>query len=344
MNLAENLLKIHNDFHMVRFARTGGEACSIAIRIARAATKRSKIIASGYFGWHDWYLASNLKNKKSLDNLLLPGLDTSGVPKELKGTTLALKYGDEPGLKSLFRKNPKKIAAVIVEVQRNRNPNLKFLKLAKQLCNKHGAVLIFDEISSGFRINLGGIYLNYGLKPDIATLGKALGNGFPISAIMGKKSVMQYAQETFISSSYWTERLGYTAALETLKEYKKNKVDSHLKNIGKFFDEQFIKIMEDLKLPYKNSGLISVPAISFNSGDQLLDLKIKTFLTQELLKRRYIFSNTIYLSYKHNKENINRFFENFHEVLKNDSRNFSHNFFKKKIIGPICHSGFKRLT
>ena len=344
VKLADSLLKIHKDLEMVRFGKTGGEACAIAIRIARAATGKSKIIASGYFGWHDWYLASNLKNKKSLDNLLLPGLDTAGVPKELKGTTLALKYGDEEGLKKLFNKNNRQIAGVILEVQRNRTPNLNFLKLARKLCNKHKSVLIFDEISSGFRINLGGLYLKYNLRPDIVTLGKALGNGFPISAIMGKKNIMQAAQSTFISSSYWTERIGYVAALATINEYKKQKVDLHLKKIGKYFDIKFNKITNDLKLNFQNNGLISVPIISFNSGNQLMDLQIKTFLTQEMLKRGYLFSNVIYLSLKHNKKNIDRFFDNFYQILKKNSKNFSPRFFKKNLEGPICHSGFKRLT
>ena len=187
VELANKLVQIHKGMEMVRFGKTGGEACAIAVRIARAFTGRSKIIASGYFGWHDWYLASNLKNKKSLDNLLLPGLDTAGVPKELRGTTMALKYGDIKNLKKLFYKHGKSIAGIIVEVQRSREPNLEFLKLARKLCNKYKSVLIFDEVSSGFRINLGALYLNYNLKPDIVTLGKALGNGFSYFRSYGKK-------------------------------------------------------------------------------------------------------------------------------------------------------------
>ena len=344
VKLANNLVKIHKGMDMVRFGKTGGEACAIAVRIARAFTGRSKIIASGYFGWHDWYLASNLKNKKSLDTLLLPGLDTAGVPKELRGTTLALKYGDIKNLRKLFYKYGNSIAGIIVEVQRSREPNLEFLKLARKLSNKYKSVLIFDEVSSGFRINLGALYLNYNLKPDVVTLGKALGNGFPISAIMGKKSVMESAQGTFISSSYWTERTGFAAGLETLRQFKKNNVGEYLKNIGNYFDKNFKSLSNDLKLNFKNNGLISVPIISFNSGNKLIDLQIKTFLTQEMLKRGYIFSNVIYLSYKHNKKNIDRFFDNLYEVLKKNHKNFSPEFFKKKLDGPVCHSGFKRLT
>ena len=344
VELANKLVQIHKGMEMVRFGKTGGEACAIAVRIARAFTGRSKIIASGYFGWHDWYLASNLKNKKSLDNLLLPGLDTAGVPKELRGTTMALKYGDIKNLKKLFYKHGKSIAGIIVEVQRSREPNLEFLKLARKLCNKYKSVLIFDEVSSGFRINLGALYLNYNLKPDIVTLGKALGNGFPISAVMGKKNVMESAQGTFISSSYWTERTGFVAGLETLRQFKKKNVGEYLKNIGNYFDKNFKSLSSDLNLNFENNGLISVPIISFNSRSKSLDLQIKTFLTQEMLKRGYIFSNAIYLSYKHNKKNIDRFFDNFYEILKKNHKNFSPEFFKKKLDGPVCHSGFKRLT
>ncbi len=344
VKLANKLVQIHKGMDMVRFGKTGGEACAIAVRIARAFTGRSKIIASGYFGWHDWYLASNLKNKKSLDNLLLPGLDTAGVPKELRGTTMALKYGDIKNLKKLFYKHGKSIAGIIVEVQRSREPNLEFLKLARKLCNKYKSVLIFDEVSSGFRINLGALYLNYNLKPDIVTLGKALGNGFPISAVMGKKNVMESAQGTFISSSYWTERTGFVAGLETLRQFKKKNVGGYLRNIGSYFDKNFKSLSNDLKLNFKNNGLISVPIISFNSGNKSIDLQIKTFLTQEMLKRGYIFSNAIYLSYKHNKKNIDRFFDNLYEVLRKNHKNFSPKFFKKKLNGPVCHSGFKRLT
>ena len=344
VELANKLVQIHKGMEMVRFGKTGGEACAIAVRIARAFTGRSKIIASGYFGWHDWYLAANLKNKKSLDNLLLPGLDTAGVPKELRGTTMALKYGDIKNLKKLFYKHGKSIAGIIVEVQRSREPNLEFLKLARKLCNKYKSVLIFDEVSSGFRINLGALYLNYNLKPDIVTLGKALGNGFPISAVMGKKNVMESAQGTFISSSYWTERTGFVAGLETLRQFKKKNVGGYLRNIGSYFDKNFKSLSNDLKLNFKNNGLISVPIISFNSGNKSIDLQIKTFLTQEMLKRGYIFSNAIYLSYKHNKKNIDRFFDNLYEVLRKNHKNFSPKFFKKKLNGPVCHSGFKRLT
>ena len=216
--------------------------------------------------------------------------------------------------------------------------------MARRLCDKYKSVLIFDEVSSGFRLKIGGLYSSYNLKPDLVTLGKALGNGFSISAVMGKKNVMQAAQSTFISSSYWTERIGYTAALATLEEYKKQKTDKHLKKIGIYFDKKFKKIISEFQLNFENNGLLSTPILSYNSGDQLLDIKIKTFLTQEMLKKGYIFSNVIYLSLKHNYKNIDRFFDNFHQILKKDSQNFSHSFFKKNIKGPIAHSGFRRLT
>ena len=329
VNLADKLLNIHKGLDMVRFAKTGGEACSIAVRIARAATGRSKIIASGYFGWQDWYLAANLANKTNLDKLLLPGLESLGVPKELSGTTLTVLNGDKERLEDLFNEN-NDIAGVIVEVQRNRKPNLEFLKLARKLCDKNKSVLIFDEVSSGFRLRVGGLYKNYNLKPDILTLGKALGNGYPISAILGKKEVMENAQKSFISSSYWTERLGYVAGLATIEEYQRVKADKYLIKIGRYFDKKFLQLTKELKLPFENNGLISVPIISFNSGNQDMDLKIKTFLTQEMLKKGYIFSNVIYLSINHNKKYIDKFFYDLHSILRKDYNRFSSKFFLKK--------------
>ena len=208
--------------------------------------------------------------------------------------------GDKERLEDLFNKN-NDIAGVIVEVQRNRKPNLEFLKLARKLCDKNKSVLIFDEVSSGFRLRVGGLYKNYNLKPDILTLGKALGNGTNLGRSW-KKEVMENAQKSFISSSYWTERLGYVAGLATIKEYQRVKADKYLIKIGRYFDKKFLQLTKELKLPFENNGLISVPIISFNSGNQDMDLKIKTFLTQEMLKKGYIFSNVIYLSINHNKK------------------------------------------
>lgn len=341
--LAEKLVDIHRGMESVRFSKTGGEACAIAVRIARAYTNKSIIVASGYFGWHDWYLASNLK-KGSLDNLLLPGLEPKGVPKELSGTCLTVDYGNTEQLQKVFKKYGKRIAAFIVEPQRNRKMNTKFLETARKLTKKNNSVLIYCEVSSGFRVKTGGLYTNYKINPDIVTLGKALGNGFPISAIMGNKDVMSAVQDSFISSSYWTERTGYVAGLKVIEVFEKFKIANYLKKIGNYFDKQFKKMNDDLNLSFINRGLISVPIINYNSGDTLLDRKIKTFITQEMLSKNYLVSNVLYLSLSHNKKNIDKYFERLYEILFKAKNNLNHEYLDSQIKDEVCHSDFKRLT
>jgi glutamate-1-semialdehyde aminotransferase len=200
--LAEKLLDKHSWADCVRFARTGGEAVAIAIRIARAYTKKTKVAFCGYHGWHDWYLSANLNDEDNLDNQLLPGLSTDGIPKELKNTSFPFVYGDYKQFDKLIKHLDSELGIVIMEVQRYKSIDVDFLKYVQKKARSLGAVLIFDEISSGFRVNVGGMHLLYDIEPDIVLLGKALGNGFPISAILGKREVMEAAQNTFISSSY----------------------------------------------------------------------------------------------------------------------------------------------
>lgn len=341
VELALKLKKLHPGMEMVRYSKTGGEANTIAIRIARAYNNRSKIIASGYFGWHDWYMSANIKNKKNLNKLLLKGLSPSGVPKELAGTTLTLNYGDIKTLKKLFSKNKKSISCVILEVQKNFKPDLHFLKTARKLCTKNNSVLIFDEISSGFRVNSGGIYLKYNLQPDLVTLGKALGNGFPISAIMGKKKIMQSAQKTFISSSYWTDRIGYVAANATIDEFKKKSIAKYLTDIGTYFRSEFNKIITKLNLKISIEGLISVPRINFNYGKN--SQVIKTIFTQKMLENKFLASNLIYLTSAHSKKDIDDYLKVVEKIFK-EMKKIGIKNFKNRLKGNVSHSGFQRLN
>ena len=220
--LSEKLINMHKHFDMVRYARTGGEANAIAIRLARAASGRDKIAICGYHGWHDWYLSANL-NSKNFDGVLkdhlLPGLSTKGVPKNLKNTIYPFKFNDFKTLEKICSQN--KIAAIKMEIFRNIPPQKNFLKKVRNLATKKNIVLIFDECTSGFRESFGGLHLKYKIQPDVCILGKALGNGFPITTVLGKKEIMQNAQSSFISSTFWTERSGYVAALKTLEIMEK---------------------------------------------------------------------------------------------------------------------------
>ncbi|HEO64085.1 MAG TPA: aminotransferase class III-fold pyridoxal phosphate-dependent enzyme, partial [Candidatus Omnitrophica bacterium] len=232
VELAEKLIKLHPWAGMVRFGRAGGEACAIAVRIGRAFSGKDKIAFCGYHGWHDWYLSANLADSKNLDGQLLPGLSCAGVPRALKGTPMPFNYGKIDELREIIGKNKGEIGVIIMEVERHKKIDLKFLKEVRGIASDTGVVLIFDEVSSGFRVNVGGVHALYDIEPDIVVLGKALGNGYPISAVVGKKDVMQAAQDTFISSTFWTERIGFVAALETVKQFEKNNVISYVKDAG----------------------------------------------------------------------------------------------------------------
>ena len=219
--LAKKLIKMHPWSGAAKFARTGGEANAIAIRIARAFNKKTKIAICGYHGWHDWYLSSNLTKSNSLKDHLLPGLSTEGVPHNLKNTVYAFNYNDLESFKKIINKN--KISTVIMEVSRNYTPENNFLKKIRKITEKKNIVLIFDECTSGFRQTYGGLHKLYKVNPDIAVFGKSLGNGHPITAIIGSEKIMKFSKSSFISSTFWSERSGYVAALKTLEIMKKKK-------------------------------------------------------------------------------------------------------------------------
>jgi len=337
VELAEKLIDLHPYMEMVRFARTGGEANAIAIRIARAVSRKSKVAICGYHGSHDWYLSANLNGKNNLEGLLLSGLDPAGVPKELEGTTLPFHYGKIDELQMLVDKYDD-IGVICIEVQRGEKADLPFLNEVRVIANQINAVLIFDEISSGFRLSVGAIYKLYNLEPDMVILGKALGNGFGISAILGKRDVMEAAQDCFISSSYWTERTGFAAALETIRQFEENDVIDYLKMIGEYFRTKLEPVFT--KHNIQISGKLTVPIMTYNIENPLL---MKTVLTQEMMERGFLSSNIIYFSNKHTKNHIDYFCENMGELLE-ELNTESLSGLSAKLTGEICHSGFNRLT
>lgn len=341
VTLAEELISLHPWAGMVRYARTGGEACAIAVRIARAASRKEKVAFCGYHGWADWYLAANLGNSKNLDEQLLPGLKPSGVPRVLRGTSFPFQYGKMEELETIIHKNRGEIGVIIMEVQRDQEIDLSFLNEVRKTADKIGAVLIFDEITSGFRTRAGGMHVLYGLEPDIVLLGKAMGNGYPISAIVGKKQVMQAAQETFISSTYWTERIGFAAALAVIQEYQKQHVADHLTCIGDYLMSGLRGIIKAHQLHMDVHGLSAIPILGIHEADPLL---VKSVFTQEMLKKGFLASNVIYVSLAHTKKIADRYLDAAQEVLGRIKKAIVKRCLKKMLKGPVCHAGFKRLT
>jgi glutamate-1-semialdehyde 2,1-aminomutase len=230
VELAEKLIDLHPWADQAKFARTGGEANAIAIRIARTYAKSNTIAICGYHGWHDWYLAANLEKTNNLSKHLLPNLNTIGVPKNLKGTVYPFDYNNFHQLEVLVKK--KNIGIIKMEVARNQKPKNNFLKKISDLCKKKNIVLIFDECTSGFRECYGGLHKKYKVVPDMAIFGKSLGNGHPITAIIGKKKIMDHSQASFISSTYWSERVGYVAGLKTLEIMEKYKSWLYIGKLG----------------------------------------------------------------------------------------------------------------
>ena len=235
VELAETLIGLHPWAQNVRFARSGGEAMAVAVRIARAATGRDVVAFCGYHGWHDWYLAANRVPAGQADPLqghLLPGLSPRGVPSQLAGTALPFNYNKLDELAAIVRQHAGNLAAVVMEPTRNVPPQPGFLEGVRELCDRSGAALIVDEITAGWRFALGGAHLLYGLQPDVAVFAKALGNGHPMAAIIGRARVMQTAQDSFISSTYWTEGVGPVAALATIRKLRQVDVPAHVRAIG----------------------------------------------------------------------------------------------------------------
>jgi len=341
VELAEKLIKLHPWADMARFARTGGEACAIAVRIARAFSGKDKVAFCGYHGWHDWYISANLADSKNLDGQLLPGLSCAGVPRALKGTSMPFNYGNIDELKEIVRKHKGEIGVIIMEVERHKKIDLKFLKEVREITSDIRAVLIFDEVSSGFRVNVGGVHALYDIEPDIAVLGKALGNGYPISAVIGKKDVMQAAQDTFISSTFWTERIGFVAALETIKQFEKNNVISYVKDAGDSLSTGLKNIFKSSGLKIEIVGLASVPIMAIKEDNPLV---VKTVFTQEMLKRGFLASNVIYVSYAHTKEIIDAYLKEAGVVFNTIAAAIKKGKLKEMLQGPVCHSGFHRLT
>ncbi len=313
--LAEKLIGIHNWADMVKFTRSGGEANSVAIRIARSSTDKKKVAVCGYHGWHDWYLATNIANNGSLNNHLRDHLNPVGVPKELKNTSFSFEYNNFDDFKNTIEKN--NIGIVKMEVTRFSEPKNDFLKKVRNYTSNKGIILIFDECTTGFRNNYGGLHLKYGINPDIAIFGKALGNGYAINAIIGKKEIMENTSKTFISSTFWTERIGPTAAIKTLEIMKKIKSWEIIKSNGLLIKKQWLALskLNNLKLDiYGLESILEFNIINYNSD-------LKNFLIKHFLKSKILGANRIYTSVVHNKNNLENYFNELNQAFKIISNN-----------------------
>lgn len=341
VELAEVLCKLHPWADQARFARSGGEAMAIAIRIARAATGRDKVLFCGYHGWHDWYLSANLADDKSLDGHLLPGLEPKGVPRVLIGSAIPFYYNNIKQFLKLIKKYGKEVGAVAMEPARNYNPDSDFLLTIREVTKKMGIVLIYDEISSGFRIYPGGAHMVYKVYPDIAVFSKAMGNGYPVAAIIGKKSVMKAAETTFISSTTWTDRIGSVAALATVKKFQKIKAEKVLSKNGKKIQEGWQRLAKKHNLKIEVTGIYPLSHFSFKYKNSQA---IKTLFTQIMLDKAFLATNAYDASFAHKDIHFEKYFKACDEAFGFITKAIQDKRVEKYLKGPISHTDFQRLT
>ena len=332
--LSEKILKQHPWASMSKFTRGGGEANAVAIRIARSNTKKKNIAFCGYHGWHDWYLSANINSKKNLDQHLMSGLNYDGIPESLKNTSFPFPYNDFSYLVKLIAK--KNIGIIKMEVMRNIKPQDYFLQKVRNICNKKKIILNFDECTTGYRQNMGGIHLNFKVNPDIAIFGKALGSGFAINAIIGKRKIMKKAENTFISSTFWGESVGYTAALSSIKEFKRLKVFKIIDENGKIIKNIWSDLSTKYKIPIKLMGTNAIPSFEFINNHS----ENKTYLTQEMLKEKILATNLVYVNIFHNKNNLKKYTKVLSKVFSNISRGN----IKRLLNSKICFKPINRIN
>lgn len=341
VEFGELLISLHPWSDMIRYSRSGGEAMSIAVRIARAYSKKDKVLFCGYHGWHDWYLAANLSDEKSLDGHLLPGLNPLGVPRGLTGLTFPFNYNSTDEFLKLIKEHRGDIGAIVLESIRNTEPQKEFLETIKEISLKENIPLIMDEITAGWRLNKGGAHLLYGIEPDIAVFAKGMSNGFPMAAVIGKGKVMQAAQDSFISSTYWTDRIGPVAALATVKKIIKENVPEYLIKSGRRVKEIWKSVSEKYGVEIEISGIDPLGHFSFSHPKPLV---LKTLFTQEMLGEGVLATNAFYSSFAHDEKAFGKYEESSEKAFAVIAKAIKSGKPETFLKSPVCHSGFKRLT
>ena len=264
----------------------------------------------------------------------MPGLNYEGIPENLKNTSFPFPYNDFEYLLKLIKK--KNIGIIKMEVMRNLEPQDNYLQKIRKICNEKKIILIFDECTSGYRENMGGIHLKYKVNPDMAIFGKALGSGFAINAIIGKRNIMKKAENTFISSTFWGERVGYTAALSSIKEFKRLKIFNKIESNGKFIKSIWLDLSKKYNVPIKVTGRNSILSFEFCKNHT----ERKTYFTQEMLKNKILATNLIYITIFHNKKNIKKYIKILEKVFFDISKKNIKSILKSK----LCFKPINRIN
>jgi glutamate-1-semialdehyde 2,1-aminomutase len=340
VELARELLEIHPWAEQARFTRSGGETMAVAVRLARAAAGRDKVALCGYHGWHDWYLAANLGGD-GLNGHLLPGLDPAGVPAALAGHTLTFHYNRLDELDAILTNHRHELAAIVMEPTRYTDPEPGFLEGVRERCDRYGIRLIFDEISIGWRLCLGGVHRKFGVVPDLAVFAKALGNGFPIGAVIGKAATMEAAQRSFISSTFWTEGVGPAAALACVRKMRRIDVPAHLARIGSLVRSGWQALGEKHRLPVKIGGRPEMALLSFDHSESPALL---TLMTSRMLRRGFLAAGGFNPMLAHEEWHVTAYLRALDEVFAEMGEAIADGEIEDRIGGAVKHTGFARLT
>lgn len=331
VEVAELLTKIIPCAEEVRYGKNGSDATTAAVRTARAYTGRDKIAICGYHGWHDWYIITTDKNK--------------GVPKIMKQLSFTFQYNNIESLKKLLDTYPGEFAAVIMEPVGVTPPQNNFLQEVKKITHDHGAVLIFDEIITGFRFALGGAQEYFKVTPDLAAFGKAMANGMPISALVGKAEIMNVLNDTFFSFTFGGECLSLAATAATIKELQTKKVVPFIWKQGKKLQEGYDKVARELRIEEYTqcAGYAPSALVKFFGKSPQESLLMKSLVQQELLKRGILWAAYHAVSYSHKDKEINETLEAFEDSLKTLKRAISKGNLEKSLEGKPVRPVFREV-
>lgn len=303
MEVAEMLVEMIPCAEKVRFAKNGTDATSGAIRVARAYTGRERVAVCGYHGWQDWYIGSTTRDL--------------GVPRAVKELTHTFTYNDVSSLQRLFEEHPGEFAAVILEPLSGTFPENDFLEKIKVLTHQHGALLIFDETVTGFRVSSGGAQELFGVTPDLATFGKGIANGYPLSALVGKAEYMDVVEKIFFSGTFGGETLSLAAAKAVLTKLRREPVLETLKARGQKLLDGVNRLIAELAIPHLLSvcGHPSWSFLVFKDSPPFTSWETKTLFMQEMFKRGIFTIGAQTLSYAHSDADIEALLASYREVF-----------------------------
>ena len=327
MEVSEKLIDIIPCAEKVRFAKNGTDATSASIRIARAYTGKEHIAVCGYHGWQDWYIGSTTRDL--------------GVPKAVKELTHKFEYNNIESLERVFQE--RELACVIMEPMNIEYPKDNFLEKVKELVHKNNALLIFDETITGFRYSLGGAQQFFGVIPDLATFGKGMANGYPLSAVVGSSKIMQKVEDIFFSGTFGGETLSLAAASVIIDKYKKEQVTEHFFEVGTYLLKQLNELINnnDLANIFWASGHPSWSFLHIKDQQQYNSFEIKTFFLQEMFKRGILTLGLHNLSFSHTYKDIDKLIAAYTEVLPMIKQHIDNQTLLENIQGEILESLFK---